>query len=68
MKTKIKNKDFNSVAFFRNVKEQMAKYLEGKSFSEQKEILRKMQCGEIKISNHSTFDKANSVSNKKKSQ
>lgn len=49
MKTKRKKKDFDSVAFFRNVKEQMAESLYGKSFSEQKEILRKMQSGEFKF-------------------
>lgn len=47
MKVKKIKKDFDSVEFFRDVKDQMAKYLYGKSFKEQKEILRKMQSGEL---------------------
>lgn len=59
MKTKKTKKDFDSVAFFRDVKEQMAKYLEGKSFEEQKDILKKMKSGELKYykkNNKSTAD------------
>ena len=48
MKTKEK-KEFDSVEFFRKVKEQIAKELLGKSFKEQKEILRKILSGEIKL-------------------
>ena len=42
-------KDFDTVAFFHNVKEQIANQLQGKSFEEQKAILRKMKSGEIKL-------------------
>ncbi|MFZ1321124.1 MAG: hypothetical protein WAT71_06165 [Ignavibacteria bacterium] len=66
-KSKIEKKEFDSVAYFRNVKEQMAKYLEGKSFSEQKEILRKIQSGEIKILKLSKNEKTEYVRDKKKS-
>jgi poly-gamma-glutamate capsule biosynthesis protein CapA/YwtB (metallophosphatase superfamily) len=46
--TQIK-KDFDTVAFFRNVKEQIANELYGKSFEEQKALLKKFQSGEIKL-------------------
>jgi poly-gamma-glutamate capsule biosynthesis protein CapA/YwtB (metallophosphatase superfamily) len=46
--TRIK-KDFDTVAFFRNVKEQIANELQGKSFDEQKEVLKKIQSGEIAL-------------------
>ncbi len=42
-------KDFDTVAFFRNIKEQMANELQGKSFDEQKAVLKKIQSGEIKL-------------------
>lgn len=42
-------KDFDSVDFFRNVKEQIANELQGKSFDEQKAVLKKIQSGEIKL-------------------
>lgn len=48
MKDKKIKKDFDSVEFFQDVKEQMAKYLYGKSFKEQKEILRKLQSDEFR--------------------
>jgi hypothetical protein len=48
MKTEIKKK-FDTVGFFRNVKEQIAKELEGKSFKEQKAILKKLESGEMKL-------------------
>ena len=66
MKTKKIKKDFDSVAFFRNIKEQMAKYLEGRTFSEQKEILKKMQSGEIKFFNPESVEHAEFVSDKKR--
>ncbi len=50
MKTEMKiKKGFNTVDFFRNVKIQIANELHGKSFEEQKAILRKMKSGEIKL-------------------
>lgn len=52
MKVKKIKKDFDSVDFFRNVKEQMAKKLYGKSFKEQKEILKKMQTDEFRNHNN----------------
>lgn len=42
-------KDFDSVAFFRNIKEQIANELQGKPFDEQKTVLKKIQAGEIKL-------------------
>jgi hypothetical protein len=42
-------KDFDSVAFFRNIKEQMAKELAGKTFEQQKEILKKFLSGQIPL-------------------
>jgi hypothetical protein len=56
--TQIK-KDFDTVAFFRNVKEQIANQLQGKTFEEQKAILRKMKSGEIKLKPLETKDKNN---------
>ena len=51
MKTKKQkeNKDFHSVTYFRKVKEQIAKELEGKSFDQQKEVIRKLLSGEQKL-------------------
>ena len=50
MKTKQKeSKDFHSVSFFRKVKEQIAKELEGKSFDQQQEVIRKLLSGERKL-------------------
>ena len=66
MKTKKTKKDFDSVAFFRDVKEQMAKYLEGKSFEEQKEILKKMKSGELKYYKSHNESAAEMVKEKKK--
>jgi len=48
MKTK-KSKKFDAVKFFRNIKKHIAKELEGKTFLEQKEIMRKILSGEINI-------------------
>lgn len=42
-------KSFDTVAFFRNVKEQIAEQLQGKSFEEQKVMLERMKSGEIKL-------------------
>ncbi len=50
MKTEEKiKKEFDSVGFFRTVKEQIARELEGKTFEQQKEIIKKLQSGEKKI-------------------
>ena len=50
MKTEEKpEKEFHTVAFFRKIKEQIALELVGKSFEEQKELLRKFLDGEIKL-------------------
>ena len=51
MKTKAQkeNKDFHSVTFFRKVKEQIAQELSGKSFDQQKEVIRKLLSGEMKL-------------------
>lgn len=66
MKIKKTKKDFDSVAFFRDVKEQMAKYLEGKSFEEQKDILKKMKSGELKYYKSHNESPAELVNEKKK--
>jgi len=42
-------KKFDSVLFFRNIKEQIGKHLEGKTFKEQKEFIQKVLSGEIKL-------------------
>lgn len=42
-------KSFDSVAFFRKVKEQIAKELEGKTFEQKKELLKKYLSGEKKL-------------------
>ncbi len=42
-------KDFDTVAFFRNVKEKIANELKGKSFEQQKELLKKFLSGERKL-------------------
>jgi hypothetical protein len=51
MKTKKQkvSKDFHSVIFFRKVKEQIARELEGKSFDQQREVIRKFLSGESKL-------------------
>ena len=50
MKTKeTTEKDFHAVAFFRNVKEQIAKELDGKTFEQQKKLLQQLLSGEIKL-------------------
>ncbi len=50
MKTDTKvQKKFDSVSYFRKIKEQIAKELIGKSFQEQKEFIRKVLSGEIKL-------------------
>jgi hypothetical protein len=50
MKSKTENpKEFHSVIFFRKIKEEIAGKLEGKSFLEQKEFIRKVLTGEIKL-------------------
>ena len=41
--------DFHAVTFFRNVKEQIAKEFEGKTFEEQKELLKKYLSGELRL-------------------
>lgn len=42
-------KKFDSVSYFRKIKEQIAKELAGKSFQEQKEFINKVLSGEIKL-------------------
>lgn len=42
-------KKFDSVLYFRKIKEQIGKQLEGKSFKEQQEFIRKVLSGEIKL-------------------
>jgi hypothetical protein len=50
MKTEPENKkEFHSVLYFRRIKEQISKELEGKTFQEQKEFIRKVLAGEIKL-------------------
>ncbi len=44
-----KKKEFDTVSFFRNIKEQIANELHGKSFEEQKALLKKIQSGSIKL-------------------
>lgn len=52
MKTEEKTKKtFDSVSFFRKVKEQIGKQLEGKSFKEQNAILEKYLSGKLKLDN-----------------
>jgi hypothetical protein len=42
-------KKFDSVLYFRKIKEQIARELAGKSFQEQKEFIQKVLSGEIKL-------------------
>ncbi|MCX6234525.1 MAG: hypothetical protein NT175_07350 [Bacteroidetes bacterium] len=42
-------KKFDSVVYFRKIKEQIAKELADKSFQEQKEYIQKVLSGEIKL-------------------
>ena len=49
MKNK-KEKTFDTVAFFRKVKQVLAKRMEGMSLSEQKEFMKQVREGKIKIS------------------
>ena len=42
-------KKFDSVLYFRKIKEQIARELAGKSFQEQKEYIQKVLSGEIKL-------------------
>ena len=42
-------KNFDAVVFFRKIKEQIAKELANKSFQDQKEFIRKVLSGEIKL-------------------
>lgn len=42
-------KQFDSVSYFKKIKEQIAKEFAGKSFQEQKEFIRKVLSGEIKL-------------------
>jgi hypothetical protein len=48
MKTK-KNKDFDTVTFFRAIKEKLAAKMEGMTLEQQKEFMRKVREGKIKI-------------------
>ena len=45
----ITEKKFDSVTFFRNIKEKLAEKLSGMTLEQQKEFLRKIREGEIKI-------------------
>jgi hypothetical protein len=48
MKTK-EIKTFDSVAFFRAVKEKMAKMMEGMTLAQKKEFMRQIREGKIKV-------------------
>lgn len=48
MKTKQK-KIFDSVAFFRAIKEKLAAQMQGMTLEQQKEFMRKVREGEIKL-------------------
>jgi hypothetical protein len=48
MKTK-EVKTFDSVAFFRAVKEKMAKMMEGMTLAQKKEFMRQIREGKIKV-------------------
>ena len=48
----MKNKEvktFDSVAFFREIKEKMAKMMEGMTLAQKKEFMRKIREGKIKV-------------------
>ncbi len=49
MKTETTTKDFHAVDFFRKVKEQIAKELQGKTFEQQKKLLQQFLSGEKKL-------------------
>ncbi len=50
MKTDIEiQKKFDSVLYFRKIKEQIARELAGKSFQEQKEFIKKVLSGELRL-------------------
>ena len=53
--TNAEENTFDSLAFFRDIKEQIAKELEGKSFAEQQRLIKKILSGEVKLipSSHS---------------
>lgn len=42
-------KTFDSVAFFRSVKEKMAKMMEGMTLAQKKEFMRQIREGKIKV-------------------
>ena len=44
-----KEKDFDSVAFFRAIKEKLAAMMEGMTFEQQKEFMLKVREGKIKV-------------------
>jgi len=48
MKTETE-KSFDTVAFFRAIKEKLAKRMEGMTLEQQKEFMRKVREGKIKI-------------------
>ena len=48
MKTK-EVKTFDSVAFFRAIKEKMAKMMEGMTLAQKKEFMRQIRDGKIKV-------------------
>ncbi len=49
MKTKQQHKEFDTVTFFRHVKEQMSKELQGMTFEEQKKYFAKTLTGKSKL-------------------
>lgn len=42
-------KSFDSVAFFRDIKEKMAKMMEGMTLAQKKEFMRQIREGKIKV-------------------
>jgi hypothetical protein len=48
MKTKINNK-FNSVDYFRKIKEKLAELMDGMTLKQQQDFMKKVRDGKIKI-------------------
>ena len=55
MKAK-KVKSFDSVAFFRSIKEKLAIEMEGMTLAEKKEFMKQIREGEIKVSSFQDVD------------
>jgi len=49
MKKKKQKKSFDAVAFFRVIKEKLAKKMEGMTLQQQQEFMRQVRDGEIKF-------------------